>query len=366
MLLTRLQGTVKKFDWFIVVSSIFLSVSGLMTIFSSSFYLDDFLNFKKQFVFLLLGIAVMFVASLIDWRVFRDGPHLVLVLYIISLVSLIGLLFFGIEVRGSRSWYNLGPVSFNPIELTKLVLVILLAKYFSTRHVEVYRIRHMLVSGLYIFIPALLILLQPEVGSVIILGLIWIGVLIISGIRVKHFLILCLCGLVLLALSWSFLLQDYHKARIASFLSPSLSPLGIGWNQAQAKIAIGSGGLWGQGFGRGTQIRYGFLPASQTDFIFAGLAEEWGLFGASLLLLAFGVLVWRMVKISLSSQSNFPRLFSAGLAITITAQVVINIGMNLGLLPIIGIPLPLISYGGSSLLATFFGLGILQSIKLSP
>lgn len=358
--------TVRKFDWFIVVSSIFLSVSGLMTIFSSSFYLNDFLNFKKQLVFLLLSIAVMLVVSLIDWRVFRDGPHLVLVLYIISLAGLIGLLFFGIEIRGSRSWYNLGPISFNPIEFVKLSLIILLAKYFSTRHVEVYRIRHMLVSGVYVFIPALLILLQPEVGSIIILGLVWVGVLVISGIRVKHFLILCLCGLVLLAMSWSFLLQDYHKARIASFLSPSLEPLGIGWNQTQAKIAIGSGGLWGQGFGRGTQIRYGFLPSSQTDFIFAGLAEEWGLSGAGLVLLAFGILVWRMVKISLSSQSNFPRLFSAGLAIIIVAQVVINVGMNLGLLPIIGIPLPLVSYGGSSLLATFLGLGILQSMELSP
>ena len=366
MSLTNFRQTIKRFDWFIVAASVFLSVSGLMAIFSSSFYLEDFLNFKKQLIFLILSLVIMFVAGLIDWRIFRDGPYLVFVLYIISLASLIGLLFFGIEVRGSRSWYELGPISFNPIEFTKLVLVILLAKYFSTRHVEVYRIRHMLISGVYIFIPALLILLQPEVGSVIILGLIWVGVLVISGIRVKHFLILCLCGLVLLALSWSFLLQDYHKARIASFLSPSLAPLGIGWNQTQAKVAIGSGGLWGQGFGRGTQIRYGFLPASQTDFIFAGLAEEWGLFGAGLVLLAFGILVWRMVKISLSSQSNFPRLFSAGLAIIIVAQVVINVGMNLGLLPIIGIPLPLVSYGGSSLLATFLGLGIMQSMELTP
>jgi rod shape determining protein RodA len=308
----------------------------------------------------------MFVASLIDWRIFRDGPYLVIILYVLSLIGLIGLLFFGAEIRGSQSWYQFGPISFSPIEFVKLALIILLAKYFSTRHVEVYRIRHMLISGFYVLIPALLVLLQPEVGSVIILGLVWVGVLVISGIRVKHFLVLCLCGLVLLALSWSFLLRDYHKSRIASFLSPSLAPLGIGWNQAQAKIAIGSGGLWGQGFGRGTQIRYGFLPASQTDFIFAGLAEEWGLFGASLVMLAFGILVWRMVKISLSSQSNFPRLFSAGLAIIIVTQVVINVGMNLGLLPIIGIPLPLVSYGGSSLLATFLGLGILQSMELTP
>ncbi|MDP3093706.1 MAG: FtsW/RodA/SpoVE family cell cycle protein [bacterium] len=366
MSFTSFYQKLKSLDWLIIIPSLLLAGLSLTTILSSSYYLGIFFNFQKQTVFLLAGIALMIVFSFLDWRVLRDGPYLLVILYSLCLVGLVGLLFFAPHIRGSRSWYRFGPVSFDPIEFTKVVLIILLAKYFSTRHVEVYRIRHILVSGLYVLAPAILILLQPEVGSVIILVFLWIGTLLVSGIKLRHFLILCLCGLILLALSWSFLLKGYQKDRISSFLSPSFAPLGSGWNQAQAKVAIGSGGLFGKGFGNGTQIRYGFLPASQTDFAFAGVVEEWGLAGAGLVLLAFIVLIWRMIRLSLVSQSNFPRLFSAGLAIIMIIQIIINVGMNLGLLPIIGIPLPLISYGGSSLIATFIGLGIIQSMAMRP
>ena len=366
MLGINLRQNLKHLDWFLIISSFLLTGLGLAVIFSSSLYKQDFLNFQKQVGFLVLGIILMLVFAFLDWRAFRDGPYLSITLYILCLLSLIGLLLFAPHIRGSRSWYRFGLISIDPIEFTKLILIILLAKYFSTRHIELYRIRHILVSGLYILFPIILILLQPEVGSVIIMVLLWIGILLVSGIKLRHFLIICLCGLIVLVLSWSFLLKDYHKTRIVSFLFPQAQPLQAGWNQAQAKIAIGSGRLFGKGFSQGTQIGYGFLPASQTDFVYAGIVEEWGLVGAGLVLLCFTILVWRLIKISLTSQSNFPRLFSAGLAIVIVIQVGINIGMNLGLLPVIGIPLPLISYGGSSLIATFIGLGIAQSMKIKP
>ena len=179
----------------------------------------------------------------------------------------------------------------------------------------------------------------------------------------KSFLILCACGFLIFVLSWSFFLKDYHKARIINFITPSFAPLEAGWNQAQAIIAIGSGEIFGKGFNQGTQVRYGFLPAAQTDFMFAGIAEEFGLIGVALALSLFFLLIWRIIRVSLISQSNFPRLFSAGLAIVIIVQIIINIGMNLGLMPVIGIPLPLVSYGGSSLLATFIGIGIVQSME---
>jgi rod shape determining protein RodA len=189
--------------------------------------------------------------------------------------------------------------------------------------------------------------------------------LIISGIKFRHFLILILCGLLILILSWNFLLKDYQKERIISFFAPS-DPLGISWSQNQAEIAIGSGGIFGQGFGKGSQTQYGFLPEPQNDFIFSAIAEEFGLIGVSVLLFLFLILIWRIIKIALFSQTNFPRLFATGLSILLISQVFIHIGMNLGILPIIGISLPLVSYGGSGLISLFAGLGILQSIKNNP
>ncbi len=366
MSFNNLSEKLKKIDWPLICPALLLVILGLTVIYSSSFYHSDFLNFKKQVIFLIVGAILMFALSFIDWRILRDGPYLLVILYTFCLISLIGLLIFAPNIRGIQSWYRIDPISINPIEFTKIVLALLLAKYFSTRHVELYRIRHILISGLYILAPAILILLEPELGSVIIFVLLWIGVLLISGIKLKHFLILCLCGLILLSLSWTFFLKDYHKTRIISFITPSFAPLEAGWNQDQAIIAIGSGSLFGKGFGNGTQTRYGFLPAVQTDFIFAGIAEEFGLIGVVLVLSLFFLLIWRIIRVSLISQSNFPRLFSAGLAIIIIVQIIINIGMNLGLMPVIGIPLPLVSYGGSSLLATLIGIGIVQSMEQNP
>jgi rod shape determining protein RodA len=201
-------------------------------------------------------------------------------------------------------------------------------------------------------------------GSVLTLIFLWIGILIVSGIKLRHFLILVLCGLLFFISSWTTLLKDYQKERIISFVQPQLSDsLKVGWSQQQAKIAIGSGGLFGQGFGHGSQTQYGFLSEPQTDFIFAAIAEEFGLLGVAVLFLLFSLLFWRTIKIVLATNNNFSRLFVLGIAISIFAQIFINIGMNLGILPIIGIPLPLISYGGSSLIVSFIGLGILQSIK---
>jgi len=352
----------KKLDWVLIFTAIFLVGMGLLSIYSSS--KGDFLNFKKQIIFFGIGIILMILISFFDWRMLREDPYLILILYFLCLLLLIGLFFFAPEIRGTKSWYKLGPVSIDPIEFTKIVLIILLAKYFSTRHIEMYRINHILISGLYIFIPSLLVFLQPDLGSVLILISLWIGVLILSGIKIRHFLILVLVFLLILIFSWSTILKDYQKERILSFIWPQISdPLKIGWNQRQAKIAIGSGGIFGQGVSKGSQTQLGFLPEPQTDFIFSAIAEETGLIGVSFLLFLFSILIWRIFKIAISSQSNFAYLFASGFSLLFITQIFINIGMNIGILPIIGIPLPLISYGGSSLVATLIGLGILQSIK---
>ena len=353
----------KKLDWALIIVVLLLVSIGLISIYSSSLGKGNFLNFKKQLIFFGMGFFLMIVFSYFDWRILRDTPFLILILYLFCLLSLFLLFFFAPEIRGIKAWYRLGPISIDPIEPTKIVLIILLAKYFSMRHVEMYRIQHILLSGLYILIPSILVFYQPDLGSVLILIALWVGVLIISGIKLRHFLILVLAGLLIFILSWQIFLKDYQKQRIISFFQPQLEPLGVGWSQNQSQIAIGSGGVFGQGFGKGAQTQYGFLPEPQTDFTFAVIAEEFGLFGVIILLLLFSLLLYRIIKIALLAQNNFVRFFASGLAFVLLSQSFIHIGTNIGILPIIGIPLPLISYGGSSLIVTFLGIGILQSIK---
>ena len=360
----RLLVHFKKMDWILIISAFLLVVIGLLSLYSSSLGQGNFLNFEKQIIYFGIGLLLMFLFSFLDWRALRQDPYLILTLYFICLISLFFLFFFAPEIRGVKSWYKIGPVSIDPIEFTKIILIILLAKYFSMRHIEMYRIRHILLSGIYVLLPAILIFFQPNPGSILILITIWVGILLFSGIKIRHFLILCFCFLLISIFSWQFLLKNYQKERIISFVAPQLAdPYKIGWNQTQLKIAIGSGGIFGQGLGEGSQTQYGFLPEPQTDFIFAAVAEEMGLVGVTFLFFLFWVLIWRIMRIAISSQTNFPRLFASGFSILLVSQVFINIGVNIGILPIIGIPLPLVSYGGSSLISIFIALGLLQSIK---
>lgn len=355
---------IKKLDWTLIILALLLVTIGLLSIYSSSLGRKDFFNFKKQIIFLGVGFFLMILISFFDWRLLREDPNLILILYFICLLLLAGLFFFAPKIRGVKSWYKIGIISIDPIEFTKIVLIILLAKYFSMRHSEIYRIIHILISGFYVLLPSILIFLQPDLGSVLVLVSLWIGILIISGIKLRHFLTLVLLGIIIFILSWSTILKDYQKERILSFVMPQISdPLQIGWSQRQAKIAIGAGGVYGQGIGKGSQTQYGFLPEPQTDFIFSAIAEEMGLIGIGVLLSLFLLLIWRILKIAILSRSNFCRLFAVGFSVLLISQIFIHTGMNIGLLPIIGISLPLVSYGGSSLITCFIAFGILQSIK---
>jgi len=353
-----------KFDWLLIICLFLIIGIGLLSLYSISLSKNDFSNLKKQLIFIGIGVILMILASFVDWKIFRDNSYLILTIYLICLILLIGLFFFAPQIRGIKGWYKIGSLSFDPIGLTNLTLIILLAKFFSMRHIEMYRLSHIVISGLYTFFPFILISSQPNLGSGLILLFVWIGILIISGIKLRHFFLLLLCGILILSLSWQFALKDYQKKRIIGFLTPQIEPLGTNWSQNQAKIAIGSAGLWGKGFGNGFQTKYGFLTEPQTDFIFSSFAEEFGLIGIILLFLLYGFLIWRILRIGINSLSNFPRLFATGFAIFLMAQISIHIGMNLGILPVIGISLPLMSYGGSSLITIFIGIGFLESIKV--
>lgn len=353
----------KKLDWWLFLSTFFLVLFGLVSIYSSSLSRGNFLNFQKQLFFLLIGIFLMLILSFFDWRAIKEESFIIISLYLLLILSLLGLYFWGAAIRGSQKWYKIGFFLLDPVEFLKVILILLLAKYFSRKHAELYTIWHIFLSGIYVFLPAILIFFQPDLGSAAILVLLWLGMLFVSGIRVSHFIVLILIFCLIFLICWVYFFRDYQKARILNFFFPR-DPLGIGWSQNQAKIAIGSGGFFGKGFARGSQTQYRFLPEPQTDFIFAAIAEEFGFLGTSFLFFLFFILIWRVIKIATVSKSNFPRLFATGFAILIVSQVFINIGMNLGILPIVGIPLPFVSYGGSSLISHFLALGLLQSIKI--
>ncbi len=263
----------KKFDWALVISAVSLSAIGLLFLYFFCVNSGDFFNFQKQLIFFGVGLSLMILFSFFDLRILRNKSFLIGGFYFFSLALLIGLFFFAPQIRGAKGWYRLGPISLDPIELIKIVLIIMLAKYFSMRHIEMYRIRHIILSGLYVLLPCVLIFFQPDLGSVLILFILWVGILIVSGIKLRHFLILCLLTIVVFASSWSLLLKPYHKERIVSFvysqgLGTEVEALGVSWSQIQSKIAIGSGGIFGKGIGQGPQTQHGFLSEPHTDLFF--------------------------------------------------------------------------------------------------
>jgi rod shape determining protein RodA len=273
-------------------------------------------------------------------------------------------LVFGARIRGAISWFRVGPFNFEPVELVKLIMILILAQYFSLRHIELYRIRHIIVSGIYIAIPTALIFFQPDLGSAMVLVFLWLGIVLIAGIKLRHLIILFLIGIIIFGIAWLGLLKPYQKERLLSFINPYLDPLGSGYHRIQSVIAIGAGKLLGRGLGQGSQSQLDFLPEQHTDFIFASIAEEWGFIGVCLFFILYFLFFWRIIKIALGSTNNFARLFCVGAAVVFLFQVFVNIGMNLGILPIAGISLPFVSYGGSNLIISFITFGIIQSIAV--
>ena len=352
---------IRKLDLILVGSSSLLVAIGLVSIHGGV----GGTAFQRQAIFFVLGLLIMIAVSFVDWRVFKEDSYLILFLYSIGITLLLGLFVFAPVIRGVRRWYDLGIVSFDPVEYVKLILIILLAKYFSSRHVEMYKFSHIVLSGIYVAIPSMITFFQPDLGSAIIFVSLWLGILLVSGIKTKHLIILLLVGIMVFSLVWAFALKDYQRARLTGFLQPRVDPQGINWNPEQARIAIGNGGMFGQGIGEGSQTRYGFLPETESDFIFSAIAEETGFAGVLVLMALFLTVIWRVLKTALSAPDNFSRLFCSGMVVLLIAQVCINIGMNLGLLPIVGIPLPFVSYGGSNLVFTFIALGIVQGIRSS-
>lgn len=319
-------------------------------------------RFIKQGLFILIGLGVFFLFSSFDYRLLRRSD-VVTYFYGGALFLLLLLFPFGQTIKGARSWFDLGFISFQPSDVAKIVLIIVLAKYFTRRHVEIAHFKHIVVSGVYALIPFALILLQPDFGNAIVIFFIWLGMVFVGGISKKHVAIVFSLGLVAVVLMWSFVFAQYQKDRIANFFNPLADVRGSGYNANQALIAVGSGQVFGKGLGYGTQSRLNFLPEYQTDFVFAAFAEEWGFAGVVVLLIAMGILITQLLRAALLGATNFETLFALGIAIFFGIHFVVNIGMNMGVMPVTGITLPFMSYGGSHLLVECAALGMVVGMS---
>jgi len=351
----------KNFDWLMFTAVLLLVCFGLAEIYSVALGRSqlDLLNFKKQIIFVLVGLVLLISLAFFDYHNLRSYSKY---FFILGLILAAGVLFFGQTIRGTKGWYNLAGFNLQPVEFIKFILVLFLAKYFSSASFKIKELKHLLVSGGGVLLFIALILAQPDFGSAMILFLFWLAMAMLAGFNKKYFLIIFLLIAVLFAGSWYFVFQDYQKQRITTFLNPSFNPLNQGYNVAQAIIAVGAGGLIGRGLGFGSQSQLKFLPEAQTDFIFAVVAEELGFSGVLLILLFFAIFFYRALYHLKRVNNDFGIYFILGSLALIFIEMFINIGMNLGLLPVVGISLPFLSYGGSGLISSLMLVGVMESI----
>ncbi len=341
-------------DWWLISAVVFLTLLGLVTMYTFD---GDNSYFNKQIAWIGIALLGLFIALIPDYRFLRVG-NTTFFIYLGIVALLILVLFVGETVKGAQSRFDLVFFSLQPSDPAKLVLIAVLAKYFSKRHELIGDFRHILVSGVYALGIIGFVFVQPDFGSAAILFLIWFGMVLVAGISFRHLAVVGMVGLIAFLGLWNFGFQEYQKDRIMTFLHPLADIRGTGYNAYQSTIAVGSGELLGKGVGYGTQSKLQFLPEYETDFIFAAYAEEWGLVGVLLLFALFSIVIWRVLFHALRGATNFERLFATGVAILFVSHFLIHIGMNIGLLPVTGTTVPFLSYGGSHLLTEFLGVGM--------
>ncbi len=349
----------RSFDPLLFGAMLFLTFMGLITMYS---YQGDNFYFNRQLIWIAVACGAFVLALLPDYRFLRTG-NTTFFLYISVLAALLLVLFIGEITLGAQSRFDFGFFSLQPADPAKLVLIIVTAKYFAKRHEHIGDFRHIIISGIYAFLIFGLVFIQPDFGSAIILFFIWLGMILVAGIKLRHLLMVFTVGALAFAVMWQFVFLDYQKARIMTFLDPLADIQGAGYNAYQSTVAVGSGELFGKGVGYGTQSKLLFLPEYETDFIFAAFAEEWGLVGVLLLFGSFAVVIWRLLHHAIQGASNFETLFATGVATLFVAHFFVHIGMNIGLLPVTGTTVPFLSYGGSHLVTEFVAVGMVLSMR---
>lgn len=361
-MVARLWDFIRHSDWVLTLSIFLLTLVSLSALYASGQSSEEaHLNFVHQAIFVGTGFVVYLIIGMLDYRRLRSlGP----ISYGLAIVLLVAVLFFGSTIRNTTGWFRIGSFGFQPIELVKLLWIIAMASFLVHRGQKMNVWKNIFWLLGLMLIPVLLTMLQPDLGSALVLIASTIGVMLMTKISWSRVLILFLLIVVIAVSSWFLVLQDYQKERIQVLFNPSLDPVGRGYHVTQSIIAIGSGGWFGRGLGFGSQSQLKFLPEQQTDFIFAVIGEELGFVGAGLVLVLFGIILYRCFRMAMTSPNSFGAFVVFGVMLLVFFHIVINVGMNIGLFPVAGIPLPFVSYGGSSLLVMMMAMGIVQSVSI--
>jgi rod shape determining protein RodA len=353
----------RDFDWPLLLLILIMCGVSLLEVYSTTVH-TRFSSFEsKQVMFILAGLAGMFILAKIDYHRMLDlSPWF----YGFFLVSLVAVKLVGHKALGARRWIAIGPVQFQPSEWVKLVLILVVARYFANLGGRYLTWRDIFKAFAMVGVPMLLVLVQPDLGTTLTYAPILVAGLFLGGINLRQALILTVCGLVLIGGVWSSgkILKGYQKARLTSFINPQNDPRGAGYQVLQSEIAVGSGGIWGKGTEKGTQTQGYFLPIPYTDFIFAAFSEEHGFVGAISVLLLYFFILMRLIQNAQTAADLPGSLIIMGIVAVLTFQIAVNVGMVIGFMPVTGIPLPLMSYGGSSVLFTFLALGVAMNVRM--
>ncbi len=350
-----------SYDNLLLAASTLLVILGLIVLYSLGVrakQVSNQLDTTRQIVYALVGLLLMVVASRNDYKILKSYSG---VLYIFMIATLLAVEFFGATRLGATRWIAIGPFQFQPSELSKLILIVVLAKFYSQNYDFTDQLRYLVKSLVYTLPAVFLVLVQPDLGTAIVLGFIWLAMTLATRVKKKYILAMIVSIIVLFPVIYPNL-KTYQRQRLNTFLQPASDPSGTGYNVNQAIIAVGSGGVSGQGLASGGQTQGNFLPSSHTDFIFAVLAEKLGFVGALVCILLFAAVIARIVMDASLSQDRFGSLLCIGIAAMFIIHVFVNIGMNLGIMPVTGIPLPFISAGGTSMMVSLFSVGIVQSV----
>ena len=360
-LLRRAMG---QLDWVLIFVTLALSAFGVLMIFSSiqtnTALLEEALHWK-QLIWISVGVVSVALILLFDYHHFT---RLAYIFYFLLVALLVLVLISGKMVYGAKRWLVLGPMRFQPSEFSRLAIILVLARYFGSReNTEPLEFRELILPFIFVAIPFILVARQPDLGTSLMTVMVAAVMLIIVGVRARVFLSIAAMGFIVAPVGWLFL-RDYQKNRILTVFNPEADPLGSGYQSLQSKIAVGSGEIWGKGLFQGTQSRLHFLPEKHTDFIFSVLSEELGFIGATVLLILFLIFIHRCIQTALNAGDKEGLLIAVGVATSFFLYIFLNIGMTVGLIPIVGMPLSLVSYGGSSLLASFLAVGLLLNVRL--
>lgn len=355
------MSLLKEFDWVVSIALFFLALLSLAALYPYT-VLNGEDYFLRQILFFLLAFFLMFVLGFLNISFLKRQRLFIFSLYLVGIALLLLVFLTARSIRGAASWIDVlpGSAGFQPSEFIKIILIFILARYFTIKHLYLSNIWNVIISAVYAGIPALLTIIQPDLGSALVIFFLWFGMVLLAGMRWSHFLLFLALIIIAAAVMWLYVLEPYQQDRIFSFLNPESDPLGANYSRNQSLIAIGAGGLLGKGFGANIHSLDGYLPEAHNDFMFATLAESLGLTGVALIFALYGVIIYRLM--SFQGKHSFDRLFASSLGLLIFIEAAVNIGIALGLLPVTGLTLPFLSYGGSSLISLFAGIGIYQAL----